>query len=114
MREFIKKYKNIFHTFHTSEKIIEFYDEYTDLICILEKPLYFSYYNYSQDIHNADKVKKYIKLQSEYEKYIKKLDFIQEAWKKIGKETLESLLHNPKMLPYKNDIASIIENLPHI
>ncbi len=114
LREFIKKYKNIFHTFHTSEKIIEFYDEYTDLICILEKPLYFSYYNYSQDIHNADKVKKYIKLQSEYEKYIKKLDFIQEAWKKIGKETLESLLHNPKMLPYKNDIASIIENLPHI
>lgn len=113
-KSFKKTYKNLFHTFHTFYEVLQFYEDYSQMIQILEKPMYYLYYRSMQDMSDQKIAQKYEEIRIQYEKYIQGLDFIEAWWVAIWEEKLKKFFQEEKLLPYKNDIKSIIRNLPHL
>ena len=98
--KFIKNYKHTFRTFHTSEKLLRFYEENEKISKLAEKIKYFIFY------------KNFLGISSKSQEYLKKLntlmsDFFQKFEKifdecdEIFYNNLEILIKNPEFEKYR-------------
>ncbi len=98
--KFVKKYKHTFRTFHTSKKLLRFYEENEKILKLAEKIKYFIFY------------KNFLGISSESQEYLKKLntlmsDFFQKFEKifdecdEIFYNNLETLIKKPEFEKYR-------------
>ena len=98
--KFVKNYKHTFRTFHTSEKLLWFYEENERILKLAEKIKYFIFY------------KNFLDFSSQGQEYLKKLntlmlDFFQKFEKMLDEcdenfyKKLENLVQKPEFEKYR-------------
>lgn len=98
--KFVKNYKHTFRTFHTSEKLLWFYEENERILKLAEKIKYFIFY------------KNFLDISSQGQEYLKKLntlmlDFFQKFEKMLDEcdenfyKKLENLVQKPEFEKYR-------------
>ncbi len=111
---FSKKYEHTFHTFTTTEEILEFYSDYTIISYDMATPSYYLFYRSSLDTQDLAVTKKMWEVDYIYTLASNQMLWIAQWWKTIGYDRIISWTNDPKMARYKNDLLSTADGIKYI
>lgn len=112
--KFVLKYEQTFHTFTTSDQILDFYADYTAMSHNIATPSYYLFYRSSLDTQDLAITKRMGEIEYIYTEASNRLLFVAQGWKKIGYDQIISWANNPSLEKYKNDLLSTATSIRYI